>query len=214
MKIIRNLLIMVLVLVFVVVGASVAVVAYATVSRPVQYAAQIQEAAQENGLDPLLIYAVIDIESDFDPQAESHMNAKGLMQILPETGQSISDQQGLEFDEADLMDPGKNIALGSRYLKYLLNHFEDRDLAIAAYNGGMGNVESWLKDDRYSKDGRTLHKIPFSETDHYVNKIHASYNIYKIFYEGKDMATIENMGVLRRTFTNYFQTIRYFVKGF
>lgn len=214
MKIIRNLLIMFLVLVLVLVGASVAVVGYATVSRPVQYAALIQEAAQENGLDPLLIYAVIDIESDFDPQAVSHMDARGLMQILPETGQSISDQRGLDFNEEDLMDPAKNIELGARYLKYLLNHFDDHDLAIAAYNGGMGNVQSWLKDERYSKDGETLHAIPFSETSHYVRKVDASYNIYKIFYEGKDMATIENMGVFRRTLTNYFQTIRYFAKSF
>lgn len=81
--------------------------------------------------------------------------------------------------------------MGTAYLSYLLHHFKNHDLAIAAYNGGIGNVKEWLSNESFSKDGQTLDDIPSSETKYYVVKVENQYNIYKIFYE--DTKLEENM---------------------
>lgn len=112
----------------------------------------IQEAAQYHGLDALLVAAVIEAESSFDPRAISHRGAVGLMQVLPTTAQIN--------DPTVLQDPASNIAHGTRYLRSLLELYGgDLELALAAYNAGPGNVR------RYGG------VPPFRETRHYVEKV-------------------------------------------
>jgi len=136
-------------------------------------------------LDPHLVMAVIWVESRFEPTATSRKDARGLMQIIPDTGQWISKQIGIEdYNDESLYDPDINVNMGCWYLNYLLEVFEGKtDLALAAYNGGMGNVTKWLKDKRYSKDGSRLDLIPFEETRQYVDKVMKAYEKYKRLYE-------------------------------
>jgi len=107
------------------------------------------------------------------------------MQIVPNTGKWIADQIGVEeYKDESLYDPETNIRFGCWYFAYLLEFFDgDEDLALASYNGGMGNVMKWLKDSRYSDDGRHLKRIPFKETSDYLERVENAYKQYKKLYK-------------------------------
>ena len=72
--------------------------------------------------------------------------------------------------------------MGCYYLSYLIEKYGNTDTALAAYNGGMGNVSKWLADKRYSLDGKTLYKIPYAETEKYVKRVKAFVKIYEKLY--------------------------------
>lgn len=144
--------------------------------------------AKEYGVDPYLVFAVIKVESNFKSNAISSKNAIGLMQILPETGEWIAKKIGIKnYSNNMLFEPKYNIQMGTWYLSYLLKNFNgNMQLAIAAYNGGSGNVDAWLKDKKFSKDGKQLHAVPFPETNRYIKKVLAVYQMYKFIYETKN----------------------------
>jgi soluble lytic murein transglycosylase-like protein len=115
----------------------------------------ISEAAAKYDLDPALIRAVIQVESNRNPEAVSPAGAQGLMQLMPKTAAAM----GLN----NPFDPAQNIEGGSRYLRQLLNRYQgNRRLALAAYNWGMGNLE---------KRPEALPK----ETQHYILKVEKAY---------------------------------------
>ena len=99
----------------------------------VPYGSIIVREAKRNHLQPELVAAVIQAESDFRVRLVSQKQATGLMQIVPSTGRDLG--------VSDLFNPAQNIAAGSRYLRYLLNRFPDQKIALAAYNAGEGVVE-------------------------------------------------------------------------
>lgn len=183
MKVIKRIFIGVLVLFVLFFLGSFGLIAARTMDSKIQYQDVINKYAEEYKADPLMIAALIKVESDFDTNAKSHMGAKGLMQIVPETGQWIADHLDIDFEKDRLYDPDYNVRLGAYYYEYLYEYYGDRDLALAAYNGGMGNVDSWLEDETYSKDGRNLHYIPFDETRAYVDKVVKAYDQYEFFYK-------------------------------
>lgn len=151
---------------------------------PCKYADLISEFSSEYDLDPYLVLAIIKTESNFNANAESNKGAKGLMQIMDSTGKWISENLGSEYyDPNILFEPEVNIKFGCWYLKNLLQEFDDLSLALAAYNGGSGNVTKWLKNPEYSSDGENLTYIPFKETKKYVDKVNTRYNIYKFLYQ-------------------------------
>ncbi|ERM92995.1 lytic transglycosylase [Caldanaerobacter subterraneus subsp. yonseiensis KB-1] len=154
---------------------------------PLKYEEYVNSYSKEFGLDPYLVFAIIKVESNFNPYAISNRNAIGLMQIMPDTGRWIAAKLGMkDFKEEILFNPEVNIKMGVWYLHYLLKNFDGNlKLALAAYNGGCGNVDLWLKDKRFSQDGRQLHSIPFPETDRYVKKVLAVYRMYKFIYTKK-----------------------------
>lgn len=146
------------------------------VTYPVAYSEYIYKYAKEYDLDPHLVMAVIKVESNFVPEAQSEY-AGGLMQLTAETAQWNADRMGITY--FDYMDPETNIKLGCHYLNYLINNYDTMDTALAAYNGGMGNVNKWLSDARYSSDGKNLDNIPFPETKSYVVKVNEAWIHYK-----------------------------------
>lgn len=147
---------------------------------PVRYLDIIRENAGE--LEPALVLAVIMAESSFRREAQSHMGAQGLMQLMPDTAQEIAGLMGLtDFRPEDVWRPEINIAMGSFYLNRLLNQFDGNlELALAAYNAGQGNVNNWLADPEISGDGRTLDSIPFPETYRYLQRVMFNRDVYRI----------------------------------
>lgn len=159
---------------------------YEAASHPLKYTDYVGRYAAANGIDKYLVYAVIKTESGFDSNAVSGVGARGLMQIMEETFDWISYK--LNDDEAvyaDMFDPEQNIRYGCYLLGYLCDEFDDTNAAIAAYHAGLGNVNKWLSDSRYSADGVHLDNIPISDTAHYVDKINKAMDIYIRLYDNR-----------------------------
>lgn len=150
---------------------------------PMKYSEEIISIAEECNLESSLIASIINVESNFNEHAVSNKGAVGVMQILPSTAEWIAKKNNKNYREEYLKDAKYNIELGSYYLAYLIDYFGDVQLGICAYNAGQGNVSNWLKNKEYSKDGKSLQKIPFKETREYVNKVNKNYHYYKNRYK-------------------------------
>jgi len=143
----------------------------------------IREQAAEKHLDPALIAAVIDAETKFEPR-QSSAGAEGLMQILPATAYFLAHLSGgSRFTESDLATPRINVAYGSYYLRYLLNHYDGNEmLAVAAYNAGLANVDSWVAEANAAGRQLTVAAIPFPETRAYVERVLQAQREYRAEY--------------------------------
>ncbi|HWE33878.1 MAG TPA: lytic transglycosylase domain-containing protein [Solirubrobacteraceae bacterium] len=150
---------------------------------PLSYQNVIRQQAAAKHLDPALIAAVIDAETKFDPSTSS-AGAVGLMQILPQTAEYLARKSdGYAFTPADLATPAVNIAYGSYYLRELLDHYGGNELlAIAAYNGGETNVDSWLTEARADGHRFVVGDIPFPETRAYVQRVLQAQKDYRRTY--------------------------------
>ncbi len=146
---------------------------------PMPYADIVVEMADKYGVDYLLVYAIIQTESRFREDALSPSGAKGLMQIMDITGKWGADEIGISDN---LFDPRTNIEIGTWYIAKLINQYNDIDMALMAYNAGSGNVAKWLGDTRYSSDGKTVHTIPFKETDDYIDRVNFHRQMYEWLY--------------------------------
>jgi soluble lytic murein transglycosylase-like protein len=132
----------------------------ATATLPVPFADLIRAASQKYAVDQELIASVILVESNFNPRAVSPRNARGLMQLLPETAQ--------RFAVVNVFDPAQNIDAGTRYLKELLELYkQDLRLTLAAYNAGPDRVEQFRG------------VPPFAETVSYVHRVTQTYSAHK-----------------------------------
>lgn len=153
---------------------------------PLKYHDLVQQYSEKYNIDPYLVLAMIKVESNFKSTAVSPKNARGLMQISEKTGKWGADKLHLDnYVNEKLFDPEINIYIGCWYLSVLYNEFNDRDLVLAAYNGGSGNVALWLKDRSLSATGKSLDRIPFQETEQYLKKVKSSYKVYKKLYENE-----------------------------
>ena len=150
---------------------------------PLTNADVIRQQAAEKHLDPALVAGVIYAETKFDPRP-SPAGAQGLMQILPQTAEFLARKSGATtFTVADLGTPQVNIAYGSYYLRYLLDHYNGKTvLALAAYNGGIGNVDQWVADARQHDRQMTIKAIPFPETRAYVQRVLHAQHQYRHTY--------------------------------
>jgi peptidoglycan lytic transglycosylase len=150
---------------------------------PLTNASTIRKQAAEKHLDPALIAAVIYAETKFEPR-ESSAGAEGLMQILPETAYFIAHLSGgSAFTADDLATPSINVAYGSYYLRYLLDHYDsDEMLAVAAYNAGLANVDRWLAQAKAKGGELTVATIPFPETRAYVERVQSAQQEYRSAY--------------------------------
>lgn len=152
---------------------------------PVKYKEYVLGYSMKYDLDPYLVFAMIKVESNFDPDAVSPKNARGLMQITDKTGKWGAEVLKLDnYSLNSLYDPETNLNIGCWYMKSLLKEFgNDTGLALAAYNGGSGNVKEWLQDRSLSASGKSLDRIPFKETASYVKKVDDCRAAYKKLYE-------------------------------
>ncbi len=147
---------------------------------PQPYREEVDKAAQEFDLDPLLIYAVMREESRYDPEALSSSYAQGLIQVIPSTAQWIGEKLGVEVEPAEIFQPVLNLRLGAWYLRFVLDYFEgDLEYAVAAYNGGPGNVQAWREDPRVKDKADFLRWMGLAETREYVSKVLLTYRVYQ-----------------------------------
>jgi soluble lytic murein transglycosylase len=155
-----------------------------SIAYPIKYKDVVYEYSKEYGQDPFLVFSIIKTESNFNQNAISSKNARGLMQISEITARWAVDELNIEnFELDDLYDIDLNIKIGTWYISKLINQFGNLEVALAAYNAGSGNVTNWLNDNQYSYDSKSLYKIPFKETENYVNKVLNSFKIYTFLYD-------------------------------
>ena len=143
---------------------------------PMKYQEEISQACDTFDVDKAVVFSVINVESHFNKDAVSPKGAVGLMQILPSTAEEIKDELG--YESFDLKNPIDNIFMGTYYLSKLQKRFENEESALASYNAGPTAVANWLRDERFSKDGKTLEKIPYSETRDYIQRFNKNFKYY------------------------------------
>lgn len=148
------------------------------ITLPLKHEDVIRQQAQEKDVDAALIAAVIYSESQFVDQT-SHADARGLMQITPQTAEEIEKLSGgTTFELKDLSDPELNIRYGTFYLAHLLDMYDgDVVAALAAYNAGPGNADAWGGSDM------TIDDIEFPETHEYVKKVLEKQREYRHEYD-------------------------------
>ena len=144
---------------------------------PLYYHDIVREASLEFGIEEALIFAVIREESRFAKEILSHANAKGLMQIIAPTAEFIAKKIGL--DSYDLSNPKDNIRMGTFYLKYIFESFDEVEYVLASYNAGTVRANRWKKAHKNYDNNVKYEIIPIEETRHYIRKVLRSYYIYK-----------------------------------
>jgi soluble lytic murein transglycosylase len=147
---------------------------YHRLRYPLSYETIVRGHAQNYRLEPELLAAVIYQESKFDAEARSNAGAVGLMQLQPDTARGIALRTGgSAFRLEDLTNPEINVRYGSWYLRHLLDKYDDEELALAAFNAGQGNVDSWRREGK---------GIAFAETRHYVDRVRELKEVYRDAY--------------------------------
>jgi soluble lytic murein transglycosylase len=172
-------------LVAVVIGLTISRIDHAVheLALPLGDAGVIREQAVAKHLDPALIAAVIYAETKFEPRT-SPAGAEGLMQIEPATAEFLAKLSGgYSFTTSDLETPSVNVAYGSYYLRYLLEHYEGNEmLAVAAYNAGLANVDKWVAKAHAEGRQLTVSAIPFPQTRAYVQRVLQAQRAYRATY--------------------------------
>ena len=132
----------------------------------------IKEEAKRYGIDPYIAAGLIRQESVFNPNATSRVGARGLMQVMPATGQLVSKRQGNgTITASDLYNPALNIKLGMNYLAQVLGQFGRIEYAAAAYNAGPSRAQRWIAERGTMDIEDWIESIPFSETRGYVQGV-------------------------------------------
>ncbi len=152
---------------------------------PRSYQEYIEKYSKEYGMDENLIYAVCKIESNFQPDAQSKVGARGLMQLMEPAFDWVQyrmgDESGATYD--DVYEPETAIQYGTCMLSLLKQEMgDDERIILASYHAGMNAVKGWLSDPIYSPDGESLETIPYSDTNWYVNKVMETKKIYEDLY--------------------------------
>lgn len=146
---------------------------------PFEYSEYVNSYSEEYNVDPLLTFAIIKSESNFNPNSISQSGAKGLMQLMDTTAEEISVKINIE-QNYDIFKPETNIKIGTKYISTLLQYYNNNIyLSLAAYNAGIGNVNKWIENNTIKSDGSDIENIPYKETRNYVRKVVRDYRIYK-----------------------------------
>jgi soluble lytic murein transglycosylase len=153
------------------------------ITLPLRHEDIIRQQADQKGVDAALLAGVIYQESKFRDQT-SRAGARGLMQITPNTAAFIAKRTGgVRFEQGDLATPQINISYGAYYLRYLIGHYEgNKELAVAAYNAGLANVDRWVAKAGGPGAFDTVTDIPFPETREYVRGVESKQKDYRDNY--------------------------------
>ena len=126
-----------------------------------------------------LVFALIKAESNFNSEAVSHRDAIGVMQIMEETAKDVANKNSIKIEneniKQELLKIDNNINIGTKYLSTLLEKYKNKEIAVAAYNAGIGTVDGWIQKEIIKSDGSDIENIPYKETNNYVRKILRNY---------------------------------------
>lgn len=150
----------------------------------------IKKYAAEYGISPSFLSAIIKCESSYDERAVSRVNARGLMQIMPDTGTWLAGRLNIKNYQPDILfDPDMNIRFGAFYLAYLSDMFAGSPVMVAsAYHAGANNVKHWALSRAEDRKTITMDMIPMDDTRSYVRKVMDAYAIYYEKDEGSPAA--------------------------
>ncbi len=148
---------------------------------PLPFFEYVTNWSGQRQLNPLLVTGLIRQESRFEPEIGSIAGARGLMQVMPGTGQWIADK--IQLQEYDLNDPNDNVKLGTWYLDHTHQEYNNHSLfAVASYNAGPGNVAKWIRKYDTTDPDAFIEQIPFAETKGYVEAVFENYWNYLRLY--------------------------------
>ena len=151
---------------------------------PLYYMSELNVIAKTLDIDPYFLISIVKEESHFDENAKSSTNAVGLMQIMPATANYVVSKLNMEIPAlADIANPKTNLFIGCNYLKYLEDRFHDDLLVTAAYNGGEGSVNKWLRAYGYDDKDEFVENVQFEETRNYIKKVFRTYHMYRKIYK-------------------------------
>ncbi len=159
---------------------------------PTYYWGEISRAAQDFGLDPNLVLAIIRQESAFDETALSRAGARGLMQVMPATGRQMARKLRLRrFSKEDLWDPTTSIRLGARHLADHFRYFRSSrnrqfGLALSAYNAGLDVARKWSGRLPVHDMDEFVESIPYRETRNYLKLVYRNYQVYSYLQQETD----------------------------
>ncbi|MDB4870573.1 MAG: Lytic transglycosylase catalytic, partial [Gemmatimonadales bacterium] len=140
-------------------------------------------SSRENGLDPVLVAALIRQESNFNPLATSPVGARGLMQLMPDVGRSLASAKGIGPWNPDILyEPATNIKLGTAHLSTLMRKYPEVVKSLAAYNAGESRVAKWSTKTGAADPEVFTERIPFVETRDYVRTILRNRAYYQALY--------------------------------
>ncbi|HJO38752.1 MAG: transglycosylase SLT domain-containing protein [Vicinamibacterales bacterium] len=153
---------------------------------PRPFRPDVEAAAAANDLDPLVLYAIMRQESRFDPRARSAVGALGLFQIMPYTAAALGPRVGVgdvSDDEAAMLEPRVNAAIGARLAGTLLGMFDGQLAPVAAsYNAGEDLAEVWWRAADGLREDYFVDAIPYSETRRFVREVLTNYDSYRRLY--------------------------------
>ena len=156
---------------------------------PFPFSDLILGGARDNNLNPILVTALVRQESRFEPDIRSVVGAVGLMQVMPATGEWISQQ--IDDTNYTLSKPEDNVKFGTWYLDYTHREFADNSLfAVASYNAGPGAVSSWVAEKEFANADEFVDIIPYPETKGYVESVFGGYWNYLRIYNPEIAAKI------------------------
>lgn len=151
-----------------------------------EYSEFVVKYSNQYDVDENLVYAVIKAESNFNPNAKSSKNAIGLMQLMESTAKDIVKKVEIQISDEELIeklqDADININIGTKYLSTLIEKYQNIEIAVTAYNAGIGTVDNWIQKGIIKSDGTDVENIPYKETNNYVRKILRDYKIYSNIY--------------------------------
>lgn len=162
---------------------------------PLHHEATIRREAARNELDPAWIAAEIRAESVFDPNARSSADARGLMQVLPATGAELAAKLGMPWTGGqDLFDPDTNIALGSAYLRQLMDKYGGKPYqVIAGYNAGPAPLGRWMSQRPAMDADFWIETISYKETREYVARVLSFSTVYDWRLNGDALRVSDRM---------------------
>lgn len=161
-------------------------------AHPLPFHGLVAPGEKDYGVPELLTYAIMQTESRFDPGATSYVGARGLIQLMPATAETVASKAGLKVLEHQLYDPATNLSLGQRYLAGLTARWGNVDgapvLAVPSYNAGPGRTDQWSKERAGWELDLFVEAIPFDETRHYTQSVLGRWAAYRWLYGQGDGA--------------------------
>lgn len=164
---------------------------------PMPFRDSVVRRSQQIGLDPAYVYGLIRQESRFIMDARSHVGASGLMQVMPATARWTARRIGLtNFTDGMITDRETNIAIGTGYLKLVLDDFGgSMPMAAAAYNAGPGRPRAW-RNGPVMEAAAWAENVPFNETRDYVKKVLSNTTMYAAILSGQPQSLKARLGTV------------------